>query len=159
MSKETLGKRRSRKSEQSIDPTRLVDVSGTIPHPEAPDKCFVDRANGVVVQVWENATPGCIGTPWDGTLRVAVKHTAAKHLAQFDNPRMTKPITWDDMQAIKDHFWPELIAIEVYPPQKCIVNHADLRWMWVLPAGTVLPFNLQAGSIDRLVSGNRVDKP
>jgi hypothetical protein len=56
------------------------------------------------------------------------------------------------MQAIKDHFWPGCIGLEVFPPREKIVDVADMRWLWVLPKGAVLPFNLQAASLDRLES-------
>ena len=135
-----------------IDPKRLINVSGTLNHPEAPQLAYVDRERGVVVQVWDNATPGCDGTPWEGTLRVSIKHTIATKPEHISRRGFAKPITWDDMQAIKDHFWPERIAVEVYPPREKIVDVADMRWMWVLPKGAILPFNLQSSSLDRLVS-------
>jgi hypothetical protein len=136
----------------AIDPQRLIDVSGTLHHPNAPQAAYVDQERGVVVQVWSNATPGCDGTPWQGTLRVAIKHTSAKKPEHVEQRGFAKPISWDDMQAIKDHFWPERIAVEVYPPRDKIVDVADMRWMWVLPQGAVLPFNLQGSSVERLVS-------
>lgn len=111
----------------------------------APDAAYVDRESGVCVQVWKNAAKGCDGTPWQGTLRVAIKHSGGSTPDEVMSREFTKPITWDDMQAIKDHFWPERIAVEVFPPNDRIVNVADLRWMWVLPKGAVLPFNLQGG--------------
>lgn len=137
---------------EGIDPTRLMDVSSLNPHPDAANMAYVDRVRGVCVQVWKNATPGCVGMPWQGTLRVAVKHTSAANPGQVGQRGFAKPISWDDMQAIKDHFWPERIAVEVYPPRDCIVDVADMRWMWVLPVGAWLPFNLQAESLDKLVS-------
>lgn len=136
-----------------IDPTRLINVSHEgFGLPGAPEAAYVDRERGVCVQIWLKATPGCNGTPWQGTLRVAVKHTKATSPKQIEQRGFAKPITWDDMQAIKDHFWPDRIAIEVYPPRDKIVDVADMRWMWVLPIGAMLPFNLQATSIDKLVS-------
>lgn len=137
---------------RSIDPSRLIDVTGILDHPEAPQAAYVDREHGVCVQIWTNATPGCDGTPWHGTLRVSVKHTRASTPSQVHQRGFSKPITWDDMQAIKDHFWPERIAVEVYPPRDKIVDVADMRWMRVLPPGAILPFNLQASSIERLAS-------
>jgi hypothetical protein len=133
-----------------IDPTRLIEVSGESEGEW--HRAFVDRERGVVVQFWTNATPGCDGTPWEGTLRVAVKHTRAKTPEQYECRKYSLPITWDDMQAIKDHFWPSRIAVEVFPPKDSIVNVADMRWMWVLPPGAVLPFNLSGSCIERLVS-------
>ncbi len=120
--------------------------------PTAPSHAYVDRQRGVCVQVWSNATPGCAGTPWEGTLRVAIKRTAGKTRKQAEGRSHSIPITWDELQAIKDHFWPELIAIEIYPPKASIVNVADLRWLWVLPPGAMLPFNLKDGSESRLSS-------
>lgn len=117
-----------------------------------PTKAYVDRKNGWCVQVYENATPGCNGTPWEGTLRVAVKHTIAKSPAQAMNRGYDLPVTWDDLQAIKDHFWEARIAMEIFPPKDKIVDVADMRWLWVLPQGAVLPFNLQSSSIERLES-------
>jgi len=141
------------KPRKTIDPKRLINVSHEgVGLPGAPDAAYVDRENGVCVQIWLNETPGCKGTPWQGTLRVAVKHTRATSVAQIHQRGLAKPIEWDDMQAIKDHFWPERIAVEVYPPRDKIVDVADMRWMWVLPIGAMLPFNLQATSVDRLVS-------
>jgi hypothetical protein len=83
---------------------------------------------------------------------VAVKHTAAKNPTEFADRKFSKPITWDDLQAIKDRFWPSRIAVEVFPPKDKIVDAADMRWLWVLPPGAVLPFNLQANSSSRLES-------
>lgn len=141
-----------------IDPKRLVCVgskellkaAGAMLRP--PCAAYVDRERGVVVQVWDDATPGCIGTPWEGTLRVSIKHTRAKSIERIMARGYALPITWDDMQAIKDHFWPERIGIEIFPPHDSIVDVADMRWMWVLPKGAVLPFNLQSGSLERLES-------
>ena len=141
-----------------IDPSRLEDVSESVDNlpprlkANAPTKAYADRDRGVVVQVWENDTPGCDGTPWQGTYRVAIKHTSATHPSQALKRGFAKPVTWDDMQAIKDHFWPERIAIEIYPPHDKIVDVADMRWMWVLPKGAVLPFNLQGTCPERLES-------
>lgn len=139
-------------SSNGIRLDRLENVSGVITHRDAPQFAYVDRAHGLCIQVWTDSTPGCDGTPWAGTLRVSVKHTRATKPDDVMKRGYAKPITWDDMQAIKDHFWPERIAVEVYPPKDKIVDVADMRWMWVLPKGAMLPFNLQASSIDKLVS-------
>lgn len=137
-----------------IDPASLIEVpKHEFPvNAPSPDEAYIDRENGVVVQVWNNATPGCDGTPWQGTIRVCVRHTTAHNLREYDDSRFSVPITWDDLQAIKDRFWPDQIAVEVFPPRSSIVNIADLRWIWVLPKGASLPFNLQASSINVLRS-------
>jgi len=138
----------------TIDPKRLKEIDWLdMPTGSgAPQFAYADRSRGVCVQVWQHATPGCNDTPWQGTLRVAVKRTSAKTREQADDRSLAIPITWDELQAIKDFFWPGRIAIEVYPPRTAVVNVADLRWLWVLPAGAVLPFNLQDASPEQLVS-------
>jgi hypothetical protein len=139
---------------RNIDPSKLRQVpwSEMPTGVHAPDTAYVDRENGVVVQIWADATRGCDGTPWQGTLRIAIKHTSATTRDGVLDRGNTKPIEWDDLQAIKDYFWPERIGLEVYPPHEKIVDQADLRWLWVLPKGAVLPFNLQAGNPTRLES-------
>lgn len=129
-----------------IDPTLLVavpDPSSLVSnHKLAPQFAWVDRANGVCVQAWTNRTPGCNGTPWEGTLSVCVKHSRADNPVDYLKREYTMPLVWDDLQAIKDHLWPNRIAVEVYPPKAAIVDDAALRWLWVLPSGAMLPFNL-----------------
>lgn len=108
-----------------------------------------------VVLVWErNIAPAAAGTPWDGIIRVSVKHTRASNTSEYLQRGFGLPVSWDDLQAIKDRFWPERIGLEVYPPRDCIVDVADLRWLWVLPVTASLPFNLQTG-VDVLKGGNR----
>ena len=124
-----------------------------------PSSAWVDRPNGWVVQIWDNATPGCDRTPWDGTLRVSVKHSRAKTPENYFKRGYSLPITWDDLQAIKDHFWSGRIGLEIYPPHDSIVDVADMRWLWVLPAGACLPFNLQGGSVDLLQSYQEAKEP
>lgn len=49
--------------------------------------------------------------------------------------------TWHEMQRIKDEIaGPDMTAIEVYPPQKEIVDGADMFHLWVVPGP--LPFSL-----------------
>lgn len=115
----------------------------------SPDVAYVDYDRGWVVQVWED-NRGCDGTPWAGTLRVSVKHSLATTLEDFQSRESSGTITWDDLQAVKDHWWPDQIAIEIYPPHQNIVNAHDMRWLWVLPRGVALPLNLEAGSRERL---------
>lgn len=136
-----------------VDPTKLRPATADeLNLPGAPDEAYLDRAAGLCVQVWWNATPGCDGTPWAGTLRVAIKYTRATTPWQAGRRGFDKPLTWNDMQAIKDHYWPGRIAMEIYPPKDRVVDVADMRWMWVLPAGAQLPFNLQSSSIEILPS-------
>ena len=135
-----MSKKKTNKSLQ-LDCTRLREVS--IPHhlENKPDKAYVDQGRGWCVQLYDDAI-GCKRTPWEGTLRVGVTHTSADNRKDFDKREYGVPITWDELQAIKDYFWRNQIAIEVYPPKSNIVNVANMRWLWVLPPGASLPFNL-----------------
>lgn len=110
-----------------------------------PIRCYVDRDNGWSIQVF-NDTHGCRGTPWNGTLRVGVTHTRAERIEDFHKRGFGIPISWDELQKIKNHFWGDRIAIEIYPPRGQVVDAAEMRWLWVLPKGASLPFNLCASS-------------
>lgn len=101
---------------------------------------YYDRENGWTVEL--QRVPSVDETPWDGMILAAITHTTAKTVKQFDDPRYRPPITWDQMQQIKDMLWPSRVAIEVFPPQKEIVNVRPMRWMWVLPEGAGLPFSI-----------------
>lgn len=53
------------------------------------------------------------------------------------------PITWDELQRIKDELAGEdETAVEVYPAAENLVNKANLRHLWILPDGFALPFGL-----------------
>jgi hypothetical protein len=42
-------------------------------------------------------------------------------------------IGWDELQAVKDHYWGEkACAIEVYPPRERVVNNVAMRHLWRL---------------------------
>lgn len=70
----------------------------------------------------------------DRTLPDGTRHLAITSLSA------ARP-TWPEMQRIKDEIaGPEATAVEVYPPQAEIVDHADMYHLWVLPAP--LPFSL-----------------
>lgn len=114
-----------------------------------PSAAWVDRKQGLCVMVWNDSTPACNGTPWHGTLMVGVKYTNAKGMDRLKcgSRKFNKFLNWDDLQAIKDRFWPNQIALEVYPPKRFIVNAADMRWLWVLPKGAMLPFDLRGQSL------------
>lgn len=134
---------RPNKPNWSLDCSRLraVECRGLLDS----DQAYVDRERGWVIQAYKSGMEGCDGTPWEGTLRVSVKHTNARTPRENEKRSSGIPITWDELQAIKDHFWPGQIAMEIYPPHNCIVDVAEMRWLWVLPPGAVLPFNLQGG--------------
>ncbi|WP_247875543.1 MULTISPECIES: hypothetical protein [unclassified Brucella] len=49
-------------------------------------------------------------------------------------------ITWDELQALKnEHFGPDAVAIEVYPPHSHVVNSLPMRHLWRLGSGEYWP--------------------
>ena len=112
---------------------------------EPPIAAWVDHTNRLTVQVFR--TPAADGTPWEGSLRVGLRWF--KDGDQRAATDMQRNWTW--FQSIKDELWPERIAIEIYPPAEKIVDAAPMRWLWVLPPGASIPFNL-ADSHDYLRS-------
>lgn len=65
---------------------------------------------------------------------------------QLDEPRgllsveHDGSITWDELQALKnEHFGPEAVAIEVFPPHSLVVNSLPMRHLWKLGAGDYWP--------------------
>lgn len=52
-------------------------------------------------------------------------------------------IPWDDLQVLKGHAgYGDREAVEIYPPDARVVNQANMRHLWVLPAGEQMPFGL-----------------
>lgn len=51
-------------------------------------------------------------------------------------------ITWEELQTLKGEAgFGAHEAVEVYPPDTSVVNVANLRHLWVLPAGTRMRFS------------------
>lgn len=70
----------------------------------------------------------------DRTLPDGTRHFAVTSLSEI------RP-TWPEMQRIKDELaGVDATAVEVYPPQREIVDDANMYHCWVLPAA--LPFSL-----------------
>lgn len=61
-------------------------------------------------------------------------------------------ITWDDLQWIKRAAgYGDREAVEVYPLDDDVVNVANMRHLWILPAGQRLPFGLDRARARRPV--------
>ena|ERR1700761_3374936 len=49
------------------------------------------------------------------------------------------PVSWAEMQKIKNEiFGEEITAIEYYPPNKTLIDNVNVYWMWIFDEG-VLP--------------------
>jgi hypothetical protein len=49
--------------------------------------------------------------------------------------RLQDGLTWDELQAVKSELgYGEWYGVEVYPPDSQVVNLANFRHLWLLPA-------------------------
>lgn len=56
---------------------------------------------------------------------------------------MSGKMTWAIKQRIKNELaGPERLAFEIYPPVSELVDGADMYWLWIMPEGEKMPFNL-----------------
>ena len=52
-------------------------------------------------------------------------------------------ISWDELQRLKDeHLGPDVLAVEIYPPARRVVNELNMRHLWEVPQD-VLPIGLK----------------
>lgn len=101
--------------------TRLEkDKFPAFPDRMLPDECYVSRH--FMVQVFYEDNPDYVGL-----IRLSVNRTKANASGWLEN------ITWEELQGIKAELgYSERYAIEVYPPDKNVVNVANMRHLWVL---------------------------
>jgi hypothetical protein len=73
-----------------------------------------------------------------GMLRLSVNRTEWDERVK----RFRDDISWDDLQRLKaEAGFGDRVAVEIYPPDALIVNVANMRHLWILPAGSErLPF-------------------
>jgi len=50
-------------------------------------------------------------------------------IARLDEGRLT----WEEVQKVKEHFWCDRVAIEVYPAKANVVNLRHTRHLWWVP--------------------------
>lgn len=87
----------------------------------------VYRSRGFLVQVFAEPDPVVV--------RLSILRTAIK-----TNGDWKEDITWEELQRLKNEAgYGSFDAVEVYPPDTDVVNVANLRHLWILPAG-YLPF-------------------
>lgn len=115
---------------------------------------YVDQKNGWVIQVY--SVPSVDKTPWRGMVVLCVTRSNAKTVEQFNDPgrKFRPPISWEELQAVKDFLFPTRVAFEAFPPKKEIVDAAPMRWVWVLPEGQGLPFSI-SGTFPHLGDSNK----
>lgn len=66
----------------------------------------------------------------DGVFRLSVNRT---HVDP-GSLRWVDGITWDDLQRLKrEAGYGDREAVEIYPPDGCVVDVANIRHLWILP--------------------------
>lgn len=96
----------------------------------SPSGCFsVWRSQEFFVQAYH--VPG-------GVIRLSINRTHVDPATM----RWLDRITWDDLQSLKEQAgYGDHEAVEVYPPGGAVVNVANVRHLWVFPAGIRMPFS------------------
>lgn len=94
----------------------------------------VMRSKGFLVQIYTEAAPV--------VARLSILRTSID-----TNGGWQQDITWEELQRLKSEAgYGTHDAVEVYPPEADVVNVANIRHLWVLPANS-LPFAWRAGEI------------
>lgn len=130
--KPTASQLRQMKRDNLAWPVKLAPVpSADWPVLAAEGSVRVDvlRSRGFLVQVFGEDSQ---------MLRFSVNRT------EWDERqnRFREDITWDDLQRLKaEAGYADRVAIEVFPPERLIVNVANMRHLWILPEGAEqMPF-------------------
>jgi hypothetical protein len=67
-------------------------------------------------------------TVWPAKNGRCLRHLRVVRLSGNDG------IGWDVLQQIKNEmFGPEVLAVEVYPPEDRVVNNSNMRHLWEVP--------------------------
>ena len=89
-------------------------------------------ARGAPVKAWRSAE-FCVQEFQEagGVIRLSINRT---HVDPT-NLRWVDGISWDDLQRLKGEAgYADREAVEVYPPDRCVVDVANIRHLWILPA-------------------------
>lgn len=89
------------------------------------DKVFTDEGLNYAVMM------RTVNTTWG-----QVEHMCIRNAENTDIP-------WAEKQRIKEAFYPDRAAIEVFPTADKLVDEANMYHLWVLPRGMNLPFGLK----------------
>jgi hypothetical protein len=110
-------------------PFHLVEIPvDQWPDPVPPRLVRALRSCAFAVQVYRE--PG-------GILRLSCCRAALRA-----DGRWVDGITWDELQALKAQAgYGDREAVEIYPPADQVVDVANMRHLWVLPAGERMPFS------------------
>lgn len=107
-------------------PAQLKDwPSEEWPSRGAPDVLRVLRSRHFLVQEFRTQAPAIV--------RLSVNRTALTSDGGWE-----QDITWEELQRLKrEAGYGEFDAVEVFPPDADVVNVANMRHLWILPAGSL----------------------
>lgn len=130
--REVIRARRHLRDENARWPAQLYVVEPAAWPPSMPFGVErVLRSRTFLVQVYQPHVP-------TGAIRLSVCRT---ELAA-DGARWKDDITWEELQRLKGEAgFADREAVEVFPPDTSIVNVANMRHLWVLPAGERMAFS------------------
>lgn len=90
---------------------------------DEPPRLSVWRSRDHLVQVFDESDR------MPGLVRISVNRTDIDHRGGWKDG-----IAWDDLQRIKRFVgYGDRDAVEVYPPDRYVINRANIRHLWVLP--------------------------
>jgi len=65
----------------------------------------------------------------NGIIRLSINRTKMRMDGKWETG-----ISWDELQYIKKEIgFGDMYAIEIYPPEKDVINVANMRHLWILP--------------------------
>lgn len=123
--------RRAFSKMQRMFVTQLPETLMLIPADEMPSP---DRPGALPLRVWRSRHFLVQEYAGDnpripGLIRLSINRTKRNSAG-----RWVDGITWDELQRIKAEIgYGDVQALEVYPPDRDVVNDANLRHLWVLP--------------------------
>lgn len=105
-------------------PTRLVDVPQEAwpawPFKSAPP-IAVKRSRGFLAQLFQEP---------NGVIRMSVCRAALDQSSRWQDG-----VSWDELQDLKrEAGYGDAFAVEIYPKDGDVVNVANMRHLWILPA-------------------------
>ena len=86
------------------------------------------RSSRFLVQVYDAVS---------GAVRLSCSRTMVDSTENY-----VTDLTWEELQRLKSEAgYDSQEAVEIYPPDRDVVNVANMRHLWVLPIGKRMPFS------------------
>lgn len=99
-----------------------------------PDQAWKSRK--YLVQLYREDNPA-----YPGLIRLSISRATMQTTGQWD-----EALTWDELQAIKREVgFGDRFAVEIYPPDRDVVNVANMRHLWVFETPLALGWSSRKG--------------